>query len=81
MPAGDFENHELMFLSTDIQLRVHKKLLNVTSDQMAAVLQLTHTSFGQVRVFNTPHNGVVKQYVWPLWQHAITASGSQTRSL
>ena len=79
MPAGDFTNHELTFLSTDIHLRAVQRLLDITSNNMGALLQLTQSSSAQVRLFSTPHDGVLEQSVWPLWQHTLAASGSQMR--
>ena len=79
MPAGDFLNYELKFLSTDIYLRAVQRLLNITSNNMAAVLRRVQGSGAQVNSFSTPHDGVVEQSVWPLWQHTLAASGSQMR--
>ena len=49
LPAGDFINHVLTFLSTDIQLQVIQKLEDDMSNDMAALLQLTQSSQSQVR--------------------------------
>ena len=79
MHAGNFETYELTFLSTDIHLRVLQKLLDDMSDDEAAWLQLTQKSPAQVLFFSAPQDGMVKQSLWPLWQHAIAARGFQMR--
>ena len=71
LPAGDFTDHVLTFLSTGIHLGVIQKLSDDKANDMAALLQLTQSSHAQVRFFGTPHDGMMKQSVWPLWQHAV----------
>ena len=49
MLAGDFENHELTFLSTEIHLKVVQMLLDEMSNDMATLVQLTQSSHAKVK--------------------------------
>ena len=80
MPAGDFVDRELTFLSTDIHLRVVQEACDeIYYEQTPLRIFFMRRSYTRVTFFSIPLVVMDKQSVWSLQQHAVGADGSQMR--
>ena len=80
MPAGDFVERELTFLSTDIHLRVVQEACDeIYYEQTPLRCFFERRSYTRVTFFSTPLDVMAKQSVWSCQQHAVEANGSQMR--